>query len=250
MEIFDAFCGVGPWAERDPLLPYRADQIIELMDHFGIDRALARPNAGTLRGRAPTANRVLREDIADHPRLIPAFCLAVHPYRDYPSPEDYARSMREAGARAAWLTPQGNSGSGFSIWLVGELLAMCAEHKVPVFVHSDTIDAEVLHELCSEFPSLRLVLASAGYRADRWLFPLLRKHSNLHVCLGHFYIPPGGPMRFLEHFSAERLLFGSGLPEFSPGGLIGHVMYGRMKDSEREMILSGNLKRLISEVEL
>ena len=57
-------------------------------------------------------------------------------------------------------------------------------------------------------------------------------------------------MRFLRHFDAERLLFGSGLPEFSPGGLITHVMFADVADADRRKILAGNLDRLISEVEL
>jgi hypothetical protein len=38
------------------------------------------------------------------------------------------------------------------------------------------------------------------------------------------------------------------MPFFSPGSLIGHVMYAPVSDSVKAMILGGNLKRLIKEV--
>jgi hypothetical protein len=40
MEIIDAYCGIGPWQKRDRLLPWRPEETLGLMDHFGITRAL------------------------------------------------------------------------------------------------------------------------------------------------------------------------------------------------------------------
>ncbi|MBS3762176.1 MAG: amidohydrolase family protein [Planctomycetes bacterium] len=251
MEIFDAFCGVGPWAERDPLLPYRPEEILGLMDHFGIDRALVRAHMASGRGRVSACNRMIGEICAAEERFVPAFTLSPHPYNENPSPNDYARMMADVGAQAAWLTFQTiDQSSGFSAWLMGDLIKMCARKKIPVFVHADKIGPDALHDLCGEFPSLRVILTGAGYGSDKWLFELLRLHHNLYVCLGHYYIPSGGPMRFLKHFSCDRLLFGSGLPAFSPGGLIAHVMYADITPTEQEKILSKNLQRILSEVDL
>ena len=60
----------------------------------------------------------------------------------------------------------------------------------------------------------------------------------------------GGPARFARHLPVERLLFGSGLPFFSPGGMITHVTYSGLPESDQQKILAGNLERLISEVRL
>lgn len=247
MEIYDAFCGLGPWAERDALTPYRTEDVLELMGHFGIGRALAYPNITAERGEERAANRTVARECERHPELTPAFVPAIHPYDEQPAPGNYLESMSEAGARAAWLWPQG---AGFASWLVGDLLGACQRQRVPLFVHADRIDADGLHRLCGEFQELRVVLAGAPYLADRWLYPLLRRHQNLHVCLGHYYVPAGGPMRFVRHFGADRLLFGSGLPRFSPGGLIAHVAYAEIDETDRRKILCSNLERLLEEAEL
>ncbi len=247
MEIVDSFCGIGPWSGRDTLLPYSADDVLEQMDYFGISRALVHANIAADRGRAPAANTMVAEAAAGQERFLPAFTLAPHPHDGSPTPQDYARSMAEAGARAAWIWPHPG---GFLTWVLEGCLSMCVERRIPLFLHAEHVGPDVVHTVCSEFPDLRVVLVGAGYGSDTWLYPLLRKHPNIHVCLGHFYIPSGGPGRFLRHFPAERLIFGSGLPKFSPGGLIGHVMYADLEDSVLEKIMGGNLMRLLSEAQL
>ena len=245
MEIIDSFCGIGPWQRRDRLLPYRAGEILGLMDHFGIGAALVHSNFSAGGGSPQRGNLMLREACAKHPRLIPAFTLLPYPYPEAPTLEDEGAAMREAGSKAVWLCP--GSATAYP-WAYAEILRMCVARRLPVFLHRDAEGLDRVNALCSEFPDLRLILAGVGYIEDWALYPLLRRHPNLHVCLGHYYIPSWGPMRFLQQFPADRLLFGSGLPHFSPGGLVAHVMYADIPEEAREKILSGNLQRLLGEV--
>jgi hypothetical protein len=245
MEIFDCFCGIGRWAKRDSLLPWRADDILALMDHFGIARALAYSNSAASGGWAPEADRILMEDIRDRPRLTPALTLTPHSHHDTPTPEEHLTMLRQCGARAVWMWP-----GAFWPWLSGDLMDMCCAARLPVLLYAEERNPDDINRLCTDFPDLRLILAGVAYGSDKWLYALLRRHEHVHVCLGHFYIPAGGPMRFLKHFPAERLLFGSGLPRFSPGGLIGHIAYADISDDDKENILGRNLERMLSEARI
>ena len=248
MEILDCFCGIGPWARRDRLLPYRPEEIVTLMDHFGVAQALVHSNLAANGGWVPEANQILSDMVKGQPRFLPAFTLAPLPHDNGSKADYFAAEMRACGARAAWLWPQGHGmGGGLWSWLIGDLLAMCSERRIPVLMHAEDRNPNDIETMLSEFPRLRLILAGLSYGSDKWLFPLLRRHEGLHVCLGHYYIPPGGPLPFLRHFTTERLIFGSGLPKFSPGGLIAHVMYAPIGDDAKETILGGNLRRLLSE---
>jgi len=244
MNIFDCFCGIGPWKSRDRLLPWRPSEIVELLDHFGINRALVHSNMATNGGATIRGNEHLVEACAEFPQLVPAFTFTTDPHNDAPSIEQQFAALKAAAGGALWLCPPvGN----LCPWVYRELLGICAERHIPVFYHRDSGSPRDLHELLSIAPGLRLVLVGASYGDDWWLYPLLREFPELRVSLGHFYIPTNSPMRFLEHFSADRLIFGSGLPHFSPGGLIAHAMFATISDADRAKILSGNLETLLKE---
>lgn len=246
MKILDAYCGVGPWAQRDPILPYTPAQILGLLDECGVAEALVFSNLAHSWSSAPDINRTTAELCAAEPRFRPAFVLAPHPYDHLPQPADYAAAMRATGARAAWLRPDRQQ-HGVAPWLLSGLLEMCVQGRIPLFLPADAVTPEQIDELCRACPRLRLVLANLGYRVDVWLYPLLHRHPELRVCLGHTYTPPMGTERFVHHFGAERLIFGSGLPFAPPGGLIAHVMYARIPDAAKALILGGNLDALLAE---
>ncbi len=251
MQIIDAFCGIGPWAQRDRLLPSDPADTLAIMDHCGIDSAVVFGNLAGSWGRAHEANKMAAKAARECDRFIPAFVLAPQARDDGLHAEEYADQMSQAGAKAAWLWPHlGKQGHGLWNWLIGDLLAMCSENRVPLFLPADADEPDRIETICRDFPQLRLILVNLGYRADGWLFPLLGRHAELRVCLGPVYIPPIGPERFVEHFGADRLIFGSGLPHDSPGGLIGHVTYSRVSDADKEKILGGNMAALVQEVQL
>ncbi|MHB0938158.1 MAG: amidohydrolase family protein [Armatimonadota bacterium] len=249
MTILDAYCGIGPWSTRDKLLPYRPEEILTLMDHFGIEKALIYSNAAVSWGQPPGVNDFVIEAARVSDRFIPALALAPNVHTGYPTPNDYLAVMRSIHARAAWLFVQGTV-RGLWHWHVGELLDMLVEHNIPLFLLADQCPPDALDAMMHDAPELKVVLCGVGYMGDSWLYPLLQRHPGLYVCLGNFFVPPGDPERFVHHFGAGRLLFGSGLPHFSPGGLIGHVTYAGISSDAKEAIFSGNLQRLLEEVAL
>ena len=249
MKILDAYCGVGPWSTRDKLLPYRPEEILALMDHFGIEKALIYSNSAVSWGQPPGVNDFVIEAARVSDRFIPALALAPNVHMGYPTPDDYLATMRSIDARAAWLFVQGIV-RGLWRWHVGELLDMLVEHHVPLFLLADQCPPDALDTLLHEAPELKVVLCGVGYMGDSWLYPLLQRHPGLFVCLGNFYVPPGDPERLVSRFGAGRLIFGSGLPHFSPGGLIGHVTYAGISDEDKASILGGNLQWLLEEVQL
>jgi len=249
MKILDAYCGIGPWSTRDKLLPYRPEEILALMDHFGIERALVYANAAVAWGQPPGVNDFVIQAARISERFIPALALAPNVHTGYPTPDDYLAVMRSVGARAAWLFVQGTV-RGLWRWHVGELMDMLVEHHVPLFLLADQCPPDALDMLLHDAPELQVVLCGVGYMGDSWLYPLLKRHPGLHICLGNYYVPPGDPERFVRQFGAERLIFGSGLPHFSPGGLIGHVMYADLPDADKQTILAGSLQSLLAEVQL
>jgi predicted TIM-barrel fold metal-dependent hydrolase len=251
MEILDCFCGIGPWSTRDGLLPATPEETLALMDHFGVARALVYGNLATQIGWWEDANAVVAAAARRNPRFIPAIVPRPPTYRDSPSIEAQMKAMRRIGAKAVALQLPGRPQlRGLWTWLTGDLLAACCAHRLPVLLNIEEKDWGPVDDLCTAFPELRLILTGVAYTNDDVLYPLLRRHASLRVCLAQSYIPEAGLPVFLRHFGVERILFGSGFPAFSPGGLIGHVMYAPIGRADKARILGGNLMRLIEEVRL
>ncbi len=247
MEILDAYCGIGPWLKRDRLLPWQPEETLRLMDHFGISRALAHSNFTAGGGSVWHGNGLLEEAAKAHPRFTPAFTVTPYPHADSPRLADYLSAMRRAGARAVWFMPTPRQPLRE---MMGDLLDACVAHRLPVLWHRDATTPEDVADLLRNWPEIRLILVGCGYLEDTWLFPLLKRYAELRVCVGHYYIPADAPHRFLREFPADRLVFGSGLPFFSPGGLIAHLAYAQITEAERAAILGGTLNRLLEEVRL
>lgn len=248
MNIIDAYCGVGPWAGRDPLLPATPADILAILDSAGIGQALIVSNLAHTVSSAADVNRTTAAFCATQPRFLPAYLLSPDPYDTGGHPEKNAGAMRAVSARAAWLRPK-TQGHGMSAWQVGGLLDWCSQCHIPLFLPADALPPDRVYHLAETFPRLRLVLTDVGYRADEWLYPLLRRHGEVRVCLGPCYIPPLGPERFVAHFGCDRLIFGSGLPHYSPGGLLAHVRYAQIPEEAKQRILSGNLDDLLKEAQ-
>lgn len=251
MEILDCLCGIGPWGSREPRLPATPEETLALMDHFGIARALVYGNLIRENASREDTNRIAIEAARKSPRFTPAFMVRPATYASDPGINAQFNEMRRFGAKAVMLkAPGGPHLRGYWKWYIGGVLEACVAKRLPVLFHAEDTDPAVVHAICGDFPGLRLIISGVSYTQDEVIYPLLRQHKNMRVCLGHFYIPDEGLRIFLKHFAPDRILFGSGLPHYSPGGLIGHVMYSPIGDDVKGMILGGTLARLLSEVAL
>ena len=77
-------------------------------------------------------------------------------------------------------------------------------HRLPVLLNRDITTPADVAALLREWPGLRMILCGVSYSEDAWLFPLLKRHEQLRVCVGQYYIPADSPHRFLREFPAER----------------------------------------------
>jgi len=114
-----------------------------------------------------------------------------------------------------------------------------------LIVRSDIAWGEVA-SLLENFPRLRLLLLDTGYRADRYLFPLMDRFPNLYFDSAT-YLAHRQLESVVEQRGAERILFGSRLPLFTPASSLGVLASARISDADRLAIAGGNLRRLLGE---
>ena len=105
MPIFDANCRVGRfnrWSGREPATP---EDLVQTMDHYGIDEALVLDNLA-VEYHAVEGNARVLDATAGQPRLHPAWVGLPASSRELSPGCDLVVEMAERGVRALFVFPQ------------------------------------------------------------------------------------------------------------------------------------------------
>ena len=231
--LWDVNVRVGPSGIHGELA-LDAPALLQEMDAYFIRAALAAHATGVEYDEA-LGNELLAQ--VTGPRMIPAWTATP----DRPSLDRLAALQ----PRAVRLTP-GKAHHNFPLnaWGAGELLEFLQAQSVLTLIAREDIEWNAVFDLLNNYPRLPLVLLDIGYRSDHYLFPLLKRVPTLFFDSAT-YLAHRQLEAFVERFGAERVLFGTRLPFFTPASSLGVLASARMKHDDRLQIAGGNLRRLL-----
>lgn len=230
---WDVNARVGPSGIHGELA-LDAAALVHEMDRFYI-RAAVVAHATGVEYDAALGNGLL-SDLRGN-RLIPA-------WSTLPDRESVDR-LAALQPKAVRLTPgKANHNFPLTSWGAGDLLEFLQGQHVLTLVAREDIEWDGVQHLLENFPSLQVVLLETGYRADRFLFPLLEKFPSLSFD-SSTYLAHRQLESFVDRFGAERVLFGTRLPFFTPASSLAVLATARIKDEDRLLIAGGNLRRLL-----
>ena len=244
LRFFDANCMLGCVIAPRPGFPSTVAELLAVMDYFGIAEALVYHSLSKEYHPAH-GNSLLLEEIAGSPRLHAMWVVMPSTTGELPDEEELVAQMLAHNVRAARVFPS-VSQHNFSLrpWSAGRLLAALASRSIPLFVEHEEIDWNTVHDICEAHPRLPLVLTSVNYRANRFLFPLCQRFPQIHVDLS-WYFGHRGIEDLVGRFGAERLLFGTRLPYFTPGAAVDMLSYARISAADKQRIAGDNLRALL-----
>ncbi|MFC1716899.1 amidohydrolase family protein [Candidatus Poribacteria bacterium] len=247
VNFFDCNCVIGMRGIRRAGVAgeaefYSIEGLMAEMDYAGIGDALVYHSLA--KEYVPMlGNRQLMDEINCHERLHPCWVVMPHGTGEMPHPEALVNEMIEQDVKAARLFPSDHLFS-LSDWCSGELLTQLEKHGIVVIIQMDQIGWDGLHGLCSRYPDLSVIITNLSYRINRYLYPLLEKFKNVYVETSGYQIHKG--METLcAKFGAERIIFGTRMPSFTPGPAVNMINYSLISSEEKGMIAGGNLRRLL-----
>ncbi len=244
MDFFDCNCMVGRFPQPQPGQFWDVDSLEGELERCGIARALVFHSLGKELDPA-TGNAALMRELAGRTRLAPCWVVMPHDTGEMPPPPELCAQMRSQGVRAVRVFP---TMQNFTLaeWCAGNLLAELERNRIPVFVDHTETNWDAIHAVCEAHPGLPLVLLRVNYRSHRFIYPLLSRHRNLYLEIGLF-VAHDALAECARHHGAERMLFGSAMPHFAPGGPMASIAYAEISDAEKALIAGGNLRRLLGE---
>jgi len=193
--------------------------------------------------------RAMNDEALEMQRRFPDFFLpGIQVHAGFPdeSCQEVERLAGEHGAR--WIGELVGYIHGFESYADAgsqQIYALAQDMGLPVNVHPYKLDE--LDLVCRNFPKLNLVLAhpTAGKATILERFEFLEQHANAHLDLSGSGVFRWGALRHgIDKVGPERFLFGSDFPICSPGMLLQGVMFEHLDETELELVLAGNFRRL------
>jgi len=247
VKFFDVNCRIGRSRVQPRGTIESADDLLKEMDFFGIERALVY-HAMAREFEPVEGNEALMREIRGHDRLVPCWTLPAPDARGPFDVREYIARAVDAGVRAVRIfNAPTEHNFPLTRWSAGTILEPLAERRMPLILEAEGINWDHVHNVCNEFPTLPVIVARPKYSEARHIFSLFDRVENLYIEISWFHVHRGIE-EVVERFGAGRLLFGTGMPLFSPSVAIGMVMYAGVSDDEKTQIAGQNLQELLDGV--
>lgn len=234
-DIMDANVRVGPSGIHG-VLAMEAAELLAEMDRFSIRRALV-SHFTAEEYDVMEGNRALAREATT--RLVPAWSASP----DTSVIEDL-RSRKPRAVRLCFSVLHHNFSP--APWCAGDLCEYLQQQQILAVIAREEIDWNALAQMLQNYPRMNVLLLDIGYRSDRYLFPLLRKHANLFFDSA-MYVAHRQIEAFVERFGSDRIVFGSRLPLYTPAAALAVLATARIPDSVKLAIAGGTLRSLLGD---
>ncbi len=245
MLYFDCYATLG----QRPMKPRRArwstEHLLEDMDLAEISGALA-VHGVAVHYDVIYGNNRLRQELSKAPeRLFGVWCVVpIGEPGFFKTGEEMIGAMAEADIRAVRIEP-----GGFSLHpeVMGETFEVLQAHGVLTLLPAGWGGADlfsVFHELLSRYPRLPVLLTGLSWAHQRHVYRLMQLHENLHIEFSAYQVNRGVE-KYTADFGDERLLFGTGMTEMSPGAARAYIDYAQIPEVSKRKVAGENLKRLL-----
>ena len=244
----DCYAMVGKKGPKDVETAYETEVLLEEMEWCGIQGALISHST------ANYGNRMLLREMKKSPRLYGVWTVMPHHTREFPNPKDAVKEMADHGIRVAKMYPRVHR-YPFSIDFCGDLLTELERNNILLMVEgghcynpdllepSNQVLLSDLDAMLTRFSRLNVVLLASRWESTRYVNALMRKHKHLHLELSNHQGNRAMEV-FSEWYGADRVVFGTGALEKSPGAAKAFVDYCTLGEEEKAKVAAGNIMRL------
>lgn len=249
---FDCHAVIGERPRKHRFTRWSTEQLIEDMDLAEIAGALAVHSVSVTYDVIYGNNRLLPEIAKAPDRLFGVWCAApLGSPGFFKTGGDMIAAMKCHDVRAVRIVP-----GGFPMHpeVMGSTLEFLETHQVLTILEVGSVRYpsgwgtpdvfSFFHDFLSRYPDLPVLLTGHMWDQQWVIYRLMELHKNLHIEFSNFQINRGIEY-YVSSFGDDRLLFGSGMTEKSPGAARAFVDYAQISEASKHKIAGMNLKRLL-----
>ena len=248
MKFIDARCQIGRRMHPVAGQPVTNEDVLELMDRCGIEKAIAyhaiAKEAGMREG-----NEELVKETANSDRFIRQWCAMPTTFGEFMTADELFAAMKDHNVTSLRLLPK-TQGYSLRPYAIGKIMDNAAQCHVPVFLNlGEELSVEEAYDLCKAYPNVNFVFNNPGYGQNRYLAPVMEQCDNFYLGTANF-VGHRSLRIFCNYFDASRLVFDTGLPTGCATAAVSLIALSELSGEERELIAHGNVERLLGEVRL
>ncbi len=249
----DSYAMIGKRGVKDIETQYETEVLLEEMEWCGIHGAYVAHS--TAKEYDPMfGNRLLMRELKKSKRLFGVWTIMPHYTGETPPPEELVNEMLDNGIRAAKMCPRVHR-YPFNLDYCGELLRELERKEILLMLEgghlyqpdllepSNQVLLSEVDAVLTRFPGLNVLLQGSRWDATRHITWLMRKHQNLFLELSSHQGNRAMEL-FAEWFGADRILFGTGALDKSPGAAKAFVDYCTLGDAEKQRVAAANIAKL------
>lgn len=236
-----------------------ADELIASMDQDGVDISVILNLGWTTHDLCVETNDYILESVAKYPRRLIGFC-AIQPRSPDDAVAEIERCVR-AGARGIGeLRPDVQGFDPSDKALLAPVVEALKRHNLILLTHSSepvghtypgkgAVTPEKLYPLTTSFPDLTIICAHWGGGLPFYaLMPEVKralKNVFFDTAASPFLYRPQVYGEVASLVGADKVLFGSDYPLLQPSRLLKEIEDCTLTEEARQLILSGNARKLL-----
>jgi len=246
------------YSEKDAKLA-TADELIDSMDKAGIDISVIANYGWTTHELCVETNDYILESIARYPDRLVGFC-AVQPNSCEAAITEIERCARGGIKGVGELRPDMQLFDFRDGEIMEPLIETVRKHKLILLTHASepvghgypgkgSITPDVLYPFITSFPDLTIVCAHWGGGLPFYaLMPEVKEAMRnvfFDTAASPFLYTPQVYSQVIQLVGADRILFGTDYPLLAQSRLLEEINSADLPEEARELILSGNARRLL-----
>lgn len=238
----DALTRIGPRRHKHPAERWSLDHLKEEQTHVAISGGLVQYTQ-SLYYDTLSANLELSQMLEGDPARRAVWNVIPWLTGEFPDPDRLVELLGDHDVGAVSLHPATNAWD----WQLDANQPLIdrleAERILTITSRPELGGWREVDQFLTRWPHLPVLLSDAAWSEQRYLLPLLKRHTNLHITLERFQINQGFEY-LVEEGLARQILFGTNAPQMSSGAQRAWLDYSGLAEEERAAIAGGNLIRL------
>lgn len=166
-----------------------------------------------------------------------------YPDECYSREEIFRLSSEE---KALFRICPGQDASPFTPWMFGWMLDALVETNTPLLVSLQELDLRDAAAVKLQYPDLKLVITNTTQWMNRQYIRFAQHFPEVYFDTSNI-IEYYGIENIVGLIGAERILFGTYMPEKEPYDKVFQLMYCELSEEQKQLISYGNFERLVEE---